>query len=109
MKRKQVKNLTDMEVDQLVKIQGTQYDRKRKLTDKDIKIIKKLISHGDSIDYIAAIFGVTEHTIKYNIDSEYRQHSINIRSGKHYGETTKDIIDRASYKRHLILKRKIKI
>ena len=109
MKRKEIKNLNDFEVDQLVKIQGTQFDRKRKLTDKDIKSIKKLLSKGIGIEHIAEMFDVTVHTIKYNTDPDYRLHSINIRSGKHYGQTVMDTLNRAAYKRSLVLKRKIKV
>lgn len=109
MKKKQIKMLTPMEIDQLVKIQGTQYDRKRKLTDKDIKRITKLLASDVGIEDIAAMYNVTVHTIKYNTDDDYRQHSIQIRSGKHYGETIMDMLNRAAYKRTLALKRKVRI
>lgn len=109
MKRREIKKLNDIEVDKLVKIQGTQFDRKRKLSDKDIKHIKKLLINNIDIEDIANIFGVTVHTIKYNTDPNYRAHSINIRSGKHYGETVMDMVNRATYKRSLVLKRKIKV
>ena len=109
MKKKQIKMLTPMEIDQLVKIQGTQYDRKRKLTDKDIKRITKLLASDVAIEDVAAMYAVTVHTIKYNTDANYRQHSIKIRSGKHYGETIMDMLNRAAYKRTLALKKKIRI
>lgn len=108
MKRKQVLQLDDMTLDQKVKIQGTQFDRKRKLTDKDWKKVNKMLKKGLDYKQIAEMFGVTPHCIRYGVDEEYRLHSIAIRSGKHTGVDTCTFENRVEYKRYLIQKRKIK-
>ena len=108
MRRKQILNLDDLTLDQKVKIQGTQFDRKRKLKDKDWKKVNILIKKCLTYKQIAEVFGVTEHCIRYGLDEEYRLHSIAIRSGKHTGVDTCTFENRVEYKRYLIQKRKIK-
>ena len=102
MRRKAILNLDDVTLDQKVKIQGTQFDRKRKLKDKDWKKVQRLLKKGMDYKQIAEVFGVTAHCIRY------RLHSIAIRSGKHTGIDTCTFENRVEYKRHLIQKRKIK-
>lgn len=108
MKRKQILQLDDLTLDQKVKIQGTQFDRKRKLNDKDWKKVNKLLKKGFDYKQVAEVFNVTAHCIRYGVDEDYRRHSIEIRSGKHTGIDTCTFENRVEYKRHLIQKRKIK-
>lgn len=108
MRRKAILNLDDVTLDQKVKIQGTQFDRKRKLKDKDWKKVQRLLKKGLDYKQIAEVFGVTPHCIRYGVDEEYRLHSIEIRSGKHTGVDTCTFENRVEYKRNLIQKRKIK-
>lgn len=108
MKRKELLNLDDFTLDRKVIIQGTQWDRKRKLSDKDLKKIVKLLKKGYDYEELAEMYRVTPHCIRYNTDEEYRRHSISIRSGKHTGIDTCTFVNRVNYKRHLIQKRKIK-
>lgn len=108
MKRKEVLNLDDFTLDKKVIIQGTQWDRKRKLSDKDLKKIVKLLKKGYDYEELGEMYRVTPHCIRYNTDEEYRRHAINIRSGKHTGIDTCTFVNRVNYKRYLIQKRKIK-
>ena len=43
MKKKDILALSDRELDKVVKIAGTQYDRKRKINDKQIASAKRLV------------------------------------------------------------------
>lgn len=108
MKRKELLNLDDFTLDRKVIIQGTQWDRKRKLSDKDLKRIVKLLKKGYDYEELGEMYGVTPHCIRYNTDEEYRRHAISIRSGKHTGIDICTFENRVEYKRHLIQKRKIK-
>lgn len=65
MRRKDVLKLDDVSLDRKVKIQGTQFDRKRKLNDKDWKKVNSLLKRGYSYNYISEVFGVKAKTIRY--------------------------------------------
>lgn len=101
-----MKHLTDIEVDKKVRLVHTQYDRKRKLSDRNIATIKRNIAKGKkTIEQLAKKYKVTVHTIKYNIDPEYREQAIAMRSGKHYGVCNVTFENRVTYKRKLLKNR----
>lgn len=77
--------LTQAVVDKIVVLAGTQYDAKRKLSDRNIATIKRNLNKGKTIKEMAKRYKVVPQTIKYNIDEEYRRNTINSRSGVHYG------------------------
>ena len=111
MKRRAILKLDDITLDQKVKIQGTQFDRKRKLTDKDINKMRKLIGKGYTLDNLSLIYNVDVRTIKYNLDPDYKAHIQSYQAenyGKHTGIDTYNFENRVAYKRLLIKKRKIK-
>lgn len=109
MKRKELLNLDDFTLDKKVIIQGTQWDRKRKLSDKDLKKIVKLLKRGYNYEKLGEMYRVTPHCIRYNTDEEYRRHAISIRSGKHTGIDVYTFKNRVDYKRLLVKKRKIRV
>ena len=98
------KFMSDLEVDRAVKIQGTPFDRKRKLTNKEVRYAKKLHEQGFPITKIAKAFKVSWQTIKYNIDPEYRKYVLSKVSGVHTGNLNCGFADRVAYKRSLISK-----
>lgn len=109
MKRKAILNLDDLLLDKKVKIQGTQYDRKRRLNDKDLKKIQKLLTkRGFTLDEVAALYNVDKRTIRYHLDEDYRRIRIEQSTGKHTGIDVYTFANRVEYKRYLIQKRKIK-
>ena len=107
-KKKQVEllQLNDMELDRKVKIQGTIYDRKRKITDKTIKKMQKM-SKRKSVAEIAKELGLNYITVKYNVDPEFRKQYNERRNGKHTGKTHITDNDRIAYKRSLVAKGKL--
>ena len=109
MRRKDVLKLDDVSLDKKVKIQGTQFDRKRKLNDKDWKKVRSLLKRGYSYNYISEVFGVKAKTIRYGVDEEFRKYCIQHMTGKHSGVDTCTFENRVSYKRNLIKRRKIKV
>ena len=106
MTRREILKLTDNKLDAAVKIQGTNYDRKRKVT-KDIQHrMRQMLSAGKSVDTIAEHFDVTIHTVRYNTDPAYNTwYKKNRSSRKHYGEASSQK-ERAAYKRSLLKARK---
>ena len=108
MKRKDVLKLDDLTLDKVVKIQGTQYDRKWVLKEKDYKKAAKLYARGLTYEEIAVMFGVDPRTIRYHLDEDYRLHRISTSTGKHTGIDTCIMQERVLYKRDLIRRRKIK-
>lgn len=109
MRRKKVLQLNDTALDTKIKIQGTQFDRKRKLTDKDWKKVRRLLKKHHTYKEIAAIFNVSPKTIRYGVDETYRRRCIEWSSGKHTGVDKCTFEDRVNYKRYLVKKRKIKV
>lgn len=112
MKRKEVLKLTPIELDKKVKIQGTQYDRKRKLTNRQIKKIKRALAKGVSEKKLAKKYKVDPRTIRYNSNLEYKfyiQTYQALNFGDHTGEDKYTIYDRSLYKRHLVSRRKINV
>ena len=108
-KRKKVLKLDDAALDSVVKIQGTEFDRKRKFTDAQVSKMKELLSEGTSAKDVAKYFRCSLHTMLYNTSEEYRRAAIEKRSGKHTGVTHMDFDNRVAYKRELIKTKKIDI
>lgn len=116
-KKKQILALSDKELDKVVKIAGTQYDRKRKISDKQIAAASKLVKKGKSLEYIIKKLklNVTANTIRYHLDEAYRRYRIDHANyGKaaaacargNYNEILKD---RAAYKRKLVARGRVTI
>ena len=108
-KRKKVLKLDDAALDSVVKIQGTEFDRKRKFTDAQVSKMKELLGEGASAKDVAKYFRCSLHTMLYNTSEEYRRAAIEKRSGKHTGVTHMDFDNRVAYKRELIKTKKIDI
>ena len=60
-------------IDTLIRIAGTDYDRKRKLTNKDIEDIRCSYNKGRTIGELAREYGVAYNTIHYHVDDEYKE------------------------------------
>ena len=110
MKKKDILELSDKELDKVVKIAGTQYDRKRKISDKQIESAKRLVKKGKSFEYIIKKLklNVTENTIRYHLDEAYRRYRIDhanygrsVAACKR-GDYNEILKDRAAYKRKLV-------
>ena len=108
--RVELLKLDDEVLDQKVKIQGTEFDRKRKLTQKELSSMQNDITNGLSVKAIAIKYNVSEWIVRYNTNSDFRAHQLKLREGKSKThEQTMDFSDRVAYKRQLIQKKKINI
>lgn len=117
MKKKDILELSDKELDKVVKIAGTQYDRKRKISDKQIESAKRLVKKGKSFEYIIKKLklNVTENTIRYHLDDAYRRYRIDhanygrsVAACKR-GDYNEILKDRAAYKRKLVARGRVTV
>lgn len=109
----QIMSLSDAAVDKAVKIQKTQFDRRRHLTDREISAIKRLKNDNHSYSYIASVFGVDARTVRALFDEEfYNRRLAQANYGSIAKPLTKDEVkqilsERASYKRDLVVSGKL--
>ena len=100
----------DLQLDQVVKIQGTQYDRKRKLTERQVAEIVDELGEGIPVEALAQKYNVSEWIIKYNTDPAFRAHQLKLREKKSKAHiNAMDFEDRVAYKRNLISSKKIEV
>lgn len=114
MTKHEICSLTAQEVDSIVKISGTNFDRRRKLTDRQIKRIRTLyFKRNMTYQRIADKFDVDVRTIRYHVDPEYRRRRIDNAKMYQTPMDAKEYIarteERGEYKRHLILRKKLSI
>lgn len=95
---------SDYKVDQVVKIQGTNYDRKRKVTNSMRYRMKQMYDSGKSYSYIANYFGVSYSTVRYNLDEEFKKASNKARNNyvRNWKPDSSTLTERADYKRELL-------
>lgn len=98
----EVLKLTDEELDKKIKIAGTDYDRKRKVTKQILKQLKTLERKGKSYSEIAQIMGLSYHAVKYNLNDEFRFVYNATRDNRHVGKDHITDKNRVIYKRNLV-------
>ena len=106
MNKIELLTLTDDRLDSTVKIQGTIYDRKRKIDESTIKKMKSM-SKRKSAEEIAKKLDMRLRDVMYHIDPEFRKNYISKLSGKHTGKNHITTKDRIAYKRALVAAGKI--
>lgn len=94
--------MPDDVLDDVVKIQGTRYDRKRKVTPEMALEMMEMRNAGYGVEVIAYEFGVSTTAVKYNTDQEFRKKHLSGCTGLHTGKDRISIGDRVEYKRRLV-------
>ena len=107
--RQEILKMNESQIDKIVKIQGTDHDRKRKYSTKLIKQIQPYYDAGCDIKNISKVFGISPFMIKYNCDPTFRAIYNIKRNGKHTGVDNITFSDRAKYKKSLVETKKIKV
>ena len=100
-KRNEILQLSNYELDKAVKIAGTQFDRRNKLSPALINKLKKLRKNGLSWNKLAMIFNITPPTARYHCDPEYKQYTNGMRS-VYAHNTAGNHKNRRAYKRTLL-------
>ena len=105
MTLKEKLNLSDKRLNETVKVAGTDYDRRRRLTNKEIYSLKRSYqSPNIDVNYLAEKFGVSPSTIRYHVDPEFKR-STNQKRKEYAFNTTNEpgySADLANYKRYLL-------
>lgn len=106
MKQK-INNLLDLSkttFDKIICLEGTDYDRRRKVTTKQKEEMIIMKKEGKTLKEIATIFNVTPYTVRYNIDPLYKIKANQRRNNYHRNPvpTTRYRNDRIEYKKRLI-------
>jgi len=99
---------SDAEIDKMFKINGTQFDRRRKLTDAQIEKISKMYQKGKTIEFLAKKFQVKPQTIRYHVDKDFR--AMKIASVTYHPDSidyATRTAERVAYKRELIASGKL--
>lgn len=108
--RKTILTYDNGTLDSIVKIQGTQYDRKRKLTERQVAEIVDELGEGIPVEALAQKYNVSEWIIRYNTDPAFRAHQLKLREKKSKAHiNVMDFEDRVAYKRNLIKSKKIEV
>lgn len=97
-----VLKMVDNELDKAVKIQGTDFDRKRKVTSGMKESMMRMRNRGKTFREIAERFDVDHRTVRYNLDPCYREYCKASTSGAHTGKTRISKTNRVAYKRELV-------
>lgn len=108
MTRSEILKMKDSDVDKNVKIQGTRFDRKRKVSNYTLYRMKQMFEKGMKISEIANKLGLTYLLVRYNVDEEWKKEYNLKRSGKHTGNTNITREDRINYKRDIVNTRKMR-
>lgn len=107
MKRSRLLDMKDSTLDKEFKIAGTQFDRRRKLSEKEIKTMQKLYRTGKPITDICILFKVTYPTVKYHCEEGNKEFVNMMRRLYNSSSQCKcDFKNRCQYKR-LILSNKL--
>lgn len=108
MNIKNIINSSDTKIDSMVKIQGTNYDRRRKVTKSMKRRMQQMYDAGKSYYAIAEHFSVDPRTVRYNLDEAFRKYDIELRTKRakkkpsHSHTTPEKLANRAAYKREII-------
>lgn len=111
MKKVDVLKLDDNKFNKLVKIAGTNFDRRRKLSVKTIEKIRKAYNnHKKSIKELAEENNVSYTAIKYHVDSRFK-HNVNfMRTLYDFKPAPANYVSELiSYKRDLVRSGKLKV
>lgn len=107
MTRIDVLTLTDDKLDKVVKIQGTKWDRKCKISESTIKKMSKMAGTGSTAAEIARKLGINYQMVRYHTDPIWRASYNATRNGKHYGKDRISVKNRVAYKRSLVAAGKV--
>ena len=99
--------MTDDKLDKAVKIQGTPYDRKRRISESTIKQMLKMSGAGKTIAEIANKLDINPQMVQYHTDPIWKASYNANRSGKHYGKDHISVKNRVAYKRSLVAAGKV--
>ncbi len=106
--RKNVMKMDDQTIDSKVKIQGTNFDRKRKYKLEFFADMRSEYQRGFDVNDIAKRYKMNVATVKYNVDDDYRALYNAKRAKGTHPIGVMDFENRVAYKRELVKTKQIK-
>jgi len=112
MTKKELINSSDYVVDKAVKIAGTNYDRRRKVTKSMKRRMNQMYEAGKSIYSISEHFNVSYDSVKRAVNSMFneaekaRKREVNKKHGPYTDYDPSNLSNRANYKRQLLMENK---
>lgn len=106
--RKNVMKMDDQTIDSKVKIQGTNFDRKRKYKLEFFADMRSEYQRGFDVNDIAKRYKMNVATVKYNVDDDYRALYNAKRAKGTHAIGVMDFENRVAYKRELVKTKQIK-
>ena len=96
--------MSDAKFDKAIRIQGTDYDRRRKLTTDDIIKIQRAYAQGHSATELASRYNVTIPTIMYHVDPQHKKQVNSRRSKFAYApfDSTEQLKSRVKHKKAIL-------
>ena len=107
--KKEILRMNDHQINSVVKIQGTKYDRKRKISDATIKKMNKMYEKGYTVPEICKALNLNNTAVRYHVDPSFRIRYNQKRNGAHTGVDKITVENRIAYKKELVNKRKISV
>ena len=101
MKKDKLLKLNDYVLDKKIRIEGTQFDRRRKLSRDQVKTMQKLYRQGKALSELAVIFHVSVSTVRYHCDEQFKDYTNGMRAFYAFNTRT-DNKERIAYKKLLI-------
>lgn len=117
-RKKQLMTMDDQTLNKTIKIEGTEFDRRRVLSPKKVERLKELYAAGLNFAELARVFNISNHTAKMYIDPNYREHRNNLthefltqnkRSSPSNEYVYHKMADLANYKRKLIARNQLAV
>lgn len=111
MTKNEIVNSSDYIINKMVKIAGTNYDRRRKVTKSMKRRMIQMYESGKNISYIATYFNVSYDSVKravnpmFNETEKARKRQV-AKDHNYYSYNSNSFKERANYKRELIKNRK---
>ena len=102
MKKSELLKLSNSELNKKVHVAGTNYDRRRKLTNKDIYEIKRMYKRNNSVSKIANKYGIAYSTVMYHLSEDYKAYKNKDRLNYVNNSNSGSYKELASYKRKLL-------
>lgn len=105
MTKREICKRSDSVINKKIRVVGTDYDRRRKLTNRQISNIKKYYARGLSLSEIARKFDVSPSTIRYHVNEAFKNYVNQKRKEYIYAEEFDHVSyfkNLAAYKRKLV-------
>jgi len=104
MTKKQLMSLSKTNFDSTVQIAGTNFDRRRKVTNDKARKMNQMVAAGKSYSTIAKHFGVSPYAVRYNTDPDFAsvENAKRVERGFNPSKSKKNTANRIAYKKKLI-------